>query len=512
MYKCLYNLELMILATGRTPFQSYDEPIRSETPANYVRQLQGTDVDVLMLCPTACRLPLWDSDVEPHWKKEAPMIEQPYFTADLKYYEKAYFRFRDYMLKGNDPVGVAVNMARECGIAPFISYRMNDHHYLMQEKAVIHPTFWRMHPQFWISQENRQLDYMHEEVREYYFSLLEELVSRYDVAGLELDFMRSPCYFKEEQIEEGRVVMTEFVRKVRMLLDNQGKQKGKRLDLCVRIPYTTKWCWETGLDVERWDHEKLIDMVNVSTYYICSPKVDVKGYKRLVKNAALFGEIHYIVDKAKLCNGFYNNCIRRTTKEMYRALAATYLDQGMDGLSFFNVDYTRHVFFDEPRRLRQKCAEPPLEAFAGIAHLECLQGLDKHYFVGPNYSELPQVNHLSMGLYIADTDIEKRFKHAILRLRTEQICQELEIAASINGVTLEEMVWTGELFPPLTTEGAAPSEYVKYYRVPMSALRHGNNQVSAVNLYDDPTIWDKRAVYQTVELALYKNNSFLNKN
>ena len=425
------------------------------------------------------------------------------------------------MLSGNDPVGTAVAAAKECGIAPFISYRMNDHHYLNQEEAFVHPRFWRENPHLWLKAgekaENdvalcdgeRYFDYYHEEVRAHYYSLLEELVSLYDVAGVELDFMRSPTYFDAAHLEEGRGIMTEFVRSIRAMLDTWGEKRGKQLKLCVRVPYTNQWCYEVGLDVERWDREKLVDMVNVSTYFICSPKVDVAGYKQLVKNASLYGEMHFIVDKAKIYNGFMNNCHRKTTKEMYRALAATYLDQGMDGISFFNTDYARHHFFNEPRRLHIKDGEPPLADFKGISDLNCLATLDKHYFVGPNYSELPQVNALNMELYVAEHNITENFKHALLRVKTQEPCQGLEIAASVNGHELAEIMWMGELFPPMTMEGAAAPQYVKYYKVPVEVLKHGNNRICAKNMCDDPTLWDKRAVFDMVELAVYAENSFL---
>lgn len=521
MYKCLYNLELLILSTGKTPFQDYHEPIKEETPANYVYQLKDTDVDALMICPTAWKLPLWDSKVIPHWKEEAPNIQQPYFTADLKYHEKAYFRLKDYMLKGNDPVGVTVAAAKESGIAPFISYRMNDHHYLSQENAFVHPKLWRENPHLWLipgkksenglalSDGERYFDYIHEEVRDHYYSLLAELVSLYDVDGVELDFMRSPTYFDPEHLEEGRKVMTGFVGRIRKMLDEWGQRRQKQLKLCVRVPYTTKWCHEVGLDVERWDREHLIDMVNVSTYFINSPKVDVEGYKKLVKHSALYGEMHFIIDKAKLLNGFSNNCTRKTTKEIYQSLAAIYLEKGMDGLSFFNTDYARHHFFHDARRYHLKDGEPPFEAFRGITDLEHLKEVNKHYFVGPNFSELPMVNLLDMQMYVADENITDHFKHSILRIGTQEPCERLEIGVQLNGQELEEMVWMGELFPPLSIEGVARPEYVKYYRVPVELLRHGDNHITARNLCEDPTLWDKRAVFEMVELAIYKNNSFM---
>ena len=94
-------------------------------------------------------------------------------------------------------------------------------------------------------------------------------------------------------------------------------------------------------------------------------------------------------------------------------------------------------------------------------------------------------------------------------IKTQEPCQGLEVAANINGYDLKEIVWMGELFPPLSIEGITAPEYVKYYQVPVEVLKHGNNRISAKNLCDDPTLWDKRAEYEMVELAVYKNNSFV---
>lgn len=524
MYKCLYNLELLIIATAKTPFQSYQEPIKAETPANYIYELQGTDVDAVMICPTAWKRPLWNSSVDPHWKEEAPNMKQPYFTTDLKYYEKAYFRLRDYLMSGNDPVAVAVEAAKKTGIAPFISYRMNDHHYLQQKEAVVHPKFWRDHPQFWLGyganysdgigagkaeQENRHFDYMHEEVRDYYFSLLSELAWGYDIAGLELDFMRTPVYFKKEEVEQGRDVMTGFVRRIRGLLDEVGKSRGKDLKLCVRIPYTPEWSYEIGLDIERWDREGLIDMANLSTFFINSPEIHVEEYKSLLHHTTLYGEMHFIVDKATIPGGYSNNCTRKTTKEMYQALAAAFLDRGLDGISFFNTAYARHHFFEESRRYHLADGEPPFSAFSGISDLKELAKRDKHYLVGPYYSVLPMENELDLQLYIADENVKDRFQNAILRIKTQEPCHGLTIQATVNGYPVKEILWMGELFTPLSIEGMTAPEYVKYYLVPTDILCHGRNRICAVNLCDDPTVWDKKAIFNMVELALYKQNSFI---
>ena len=68
MYKCLYNLELLIIGTAKTSFQNYSEPIKEKTAAEYVRALKESDVDAIMLCPTAWKMPLWKSK-QRHVKK-----------------------------------------------------------------------------------------------------------------------------------------------------------------------------------------------------------------------------------------------------------------------------------------------------------------------------------------------------------------------------------------------------------------------------------------------------------
>jgi len=513
MYSCLYNLELLILGTGKPSFQSYDEPIQPQTPANYVKQLKGTDVDAIMLCPTAWKLPLWHSKIIPHWEQDAQNVKEPYFTTELKYHEKAYFRLREFMMAGNDPVKTAVDEAKKCSIAPFISYRMNDHHFLDQENAYVHPEFWRKNKNLWLENSGhksavkygRFFNYMKEEVREFYFSLLHELVDLYDVEGLELDFMRSPCYFADEDLEEGRIIMTEFVKRIRNMLNEYGAKRNKRLSLCVRVPLSIEKCMETGLDVVEWDRLKIIDMVNVSSFYISSPYLDINGYKEKIKHSSVYGELHFIVQQGELYNGYSIDISRKTTREIYRAMAADYLDRGADGISVFNMDYTRCHHLNEPRRLHLKDGEPPFDVLCGITDLNNLLSYDKHYFVGSNFSPLPMQDNLDLDIYIADCVENGPFRHALLRLETEKPCMPAPIETTVNGVVVEEIEWLGELFVPMSAECLPRRENVKCYKVPVELLKHGYNKICAKK---SPYSLN-HANFIAVEIALYHNNSFL---
>jgi hypothetical protein len=69
-YKCLFNHELLILGTACSPYQSYDDDIKDEQVTGFINELENTDVDVIMCCPTAWRRNLWYSQVDRHWQDE----------------------------------------------------------------------------------------------------------------------------------------------------------------------------------------------------------------------------------------------------------------------------------------------------------------------------------------------------------------------------------------------------------------------------------------------------------
>ncbi len=126
-----------------------------------------------------------------------------------------------YIHGGGDPVKDTLEACRRNGKDFFISYRMNDQHYVGDLTWPTHNAIWREHPEYWLGDSDapaakggdnvRLFNYMLPEVRDYYFSILRELCTNYDVDGVELDFQRFPKFFRSADLEEGRGVMTAFV-------------------------------------------------------------------------------------------------------------------------------------------------------------------------------------------------------------------------------------------------------------------------------------------------------------
>jgi len=483
-YKCLYNHDMCSIASCITPSLDYEGEITREQVERFVYDIKDTDVDAFLCCPTMLRRALWYSEIDDHWKNEAESLEEPTFTHDWKYFEKIYYRFRNYMLKGGDPVRETYEACKQIGVDFFISYRMNDAHVLEQPSTPTIDSFWRDNPQYRIGDfagshplvNNKKAallqNYLLPEIRDHYYSLLEELVQLYDLDGIELDFMRSPCFFDPSFLTKGTQVMTEFVRSIRHMLNYYGKERGKYIHLCVRVPSTIDNCNKVGLDISQWDKEGLIDMVNISSDFHQTMELDIKGYRSALVNTKIFGEMQFAMASGITTEGFPLN--RIVTENIYRTTAHSFLSQGVDGLSFFNFTFVRHHQFNEPRRSAYPGTEPPFEVLKGITSIKNLSNKDRHYFTRSGYGSLPAMNYAKVPLYIRDKN--KYFKRATVRVECENTCRGIPVTVSLNGNILKEFESSGELFDPLTIEALPTIEKVRYFRLPLELINDDDDE------------------------------------
>jgi hypothetical protein len=507
-YKCLFNHELLFLFTSQTPYQCYAENVGNEQVEGCVRELGDTGVDALMICPQAWMTNLWPSEVDLHWQTRARREMEPLPEQDWKYYEKAYYRARRYLIAGNDPVALSVAAARSAGIAPFLSYRMNEAHYSATVDCPTHSHFWRNHPEYWIA-GRRTLNYLEPEVREYFLSLIFELLDRYEIDGFECDFMRYPECLPKDQIPEGTKVITEFIRAIRGKMDEVGERRQRRLPLCVRVPSSPERALAFGLDVARWVEEGWVQMINATTSFRLSPQVDVEGYRRIAPNAKIYPELHFVTQGGSAPGGFTNNINRKTTAAIYRSTALGFLERGADGISLFNFSYTRDHSFNEPRRKMYPGQEPPFAAIRSLTNPQRLKTGPQH-FVFPLNIERPSCPIRDGGHEEIDFHLPNCLgsQHAILRLEAnESISQLPPFSVSLNGSTLPEMTFHGELFPPLSLEAIPEPPRLRHYRIPLDALRAGKNLL-VVDFPLSGYNWGSwgNLILQQVEIALYENN------
>lgn len=110
-----------------------------------------------------------------------------------------------------------------------------------------------------VNGEKLLYDYSKAEVRSHYLAILREACRRYDLDGIELDWLRYPKFFRDGEVNAA--VLMEFVREARTILDETAKQRGHPLRLVTRVPDGPARARELGLDVEAWLKAGWIDAV-----------------------------------------------------------------------------------------------------------------------------------------------------------------------------------------------------------------------------------------------------------
>lgn len=195
--------------------------------------------------------------------------DQPFLASvpkeNIAAYRKGVGNMLEVHEQGVDYPARMIERCRHHGIACWVTLRMNDCHENHIPDHPFHGTFWKQNPQF--ARKNAPgyyatcLDYAHAEVRDLYKSLIAETLERYDVDGVELDFMREPYVFSPGEESEGKAVLTEWMREIRQMTEAAAAKRGHPVRLGVRVPSSPETAEGMGLDAVRWAKEGLIDVL-----------------------------------------------------------------------------------------------------------------------------------------------------------------------------------------------------------------------------------------------------------
>ena len=233
------------------------------------------------------------------------------------------------------PLALIAQSCHRIGMKFFASLRMNTH-YNTDDDALGFGRFRREHPELLIGRPGEELhpgnplwglrtgkDYAFPAVRDFMSSIACELVERYDVDGIELDFMRHPGDFRPEEAYANRYLLTDMVQQLRRRMDAAGKTRGRRLELAVRVAPTLDDSTRLGMEVEEWIGEGLVDLVVVGL-----------GFNPFEARVAEFAAAAAGTGCRIL--GCFEALRPVMDTEVLRAIAARYWDEGADGLYFFN--------------------------------------------------------------------------------------------------------------------------------------------------------------------------------
>lgn len=175
------------------------------------------------------------------------------------------------------------------------------------------------------------------EVREYKLAYLNELIQRYELDGIQIDFSRHvPCLPVGRQWEL-RENVTEFVRRVRLMMLEMEKKLGRPLLLAVKVPQNLEGCRMDGFDVEIWAKQNLVDIFTLGSR---SVDVDLANFRQITAG-------HNIKLQPCWDDHHSTDAYRSPTLETYRGIFGNWWQQGADGVVIFNwvvdgeVEYNR---------------------------------------------------------------------------------------------------------------------------------------------------------------------------
>ena len=201
--------------------------------------------------------------------------------ADNKEHRALASRFRAWLDAGTDPLAVVLERARARNLPVLAGFRLNrffpkfgvESWFENNSHVILSPASCPMYP----TQQSANLALP--EVREHFVAGSIDVVERYEVDGLHLEFMRAVPFFEKDEPDKIEHMNT-FLRMLRKELDRIGGQRGRRMKLSIwsgtpenyRVirkgifpPEFLDLAFH-GIDPRTWIAENLVDILMLSVW------------------------------------------------------------------------------------------------------------------------------------------------------------------------------------------------------------------------------------------------------
>lgn len=354
-----YSDDTTDIMSNASPFHQRGDDITETQIGASIDEAADAGIDVYLSQPGTGWIPWWHSDIYPP-------------AAHYKWYEATYgvhlSGFEKFMMMGGDVVGAALDHCRKRNLPIMVSIRLNDIHGIalsgkspdearahlndpaiadwqrrlpitMSRVHMDHPE-WRIVPG---SDKTQDMlwNWAVPEAVAHKLALCMEVVRRYDVDGIELDFMRYPRFFADAvPLAQRASIISDFLTSIRAALDAGRKHR----ELALRVPAKFAGLAPLGIDPSKLT-EIGIDRLTLSSNTFTSQDIDFDLYRRRLPGIKLSLELadakHFLMHQKP-----------REPDDTMLMLAApaddittAYLAQqkGLDSVSLFNFVYYRKL-------------------------------------------------------------------------------------------------------------------------------------------------------------------------
>ena len=441
---------IMYYTDARHPLvYMYEPPMRKEEFESSIDELVGTPVEAVMFCLGDGRTMQHDTKVGELWGHNVDRWSHIIF-------KRAYDNVKALIDEGHDPLRIACERAHAKGLLLYPTL-------LVQLESGVRggPGYDVRSSDFRLDNKHLEIgaggdlgqdfpgancaDFKHQEVRDERFALIEEVVTGYPVDGFELQLNFWPYYFHPDEIESGRAIMTDWVRRVHEAVKGSGTDR----ELVVTIPASLDDCLSRGLDPQEWLRLGIVDVLVGQTTK--RPELMDPNGSFLTYDASALRDLRSLVDAARgtgcrvhasIDNSLDSDRLGHASIEMVRAAACNYWEQGIDGLyvNWFGSWPYRSEFYEKLRELPHPDVMAPKDKFY---HVPTATGGDPE---GRLASQLPAALEVGepvpIELTISDDlarwDRVGRVHEVLLRVRIVEATDLDRLSFKLNGKELPE--------------------------------------------------------------------------
>lgn len=506
---------IMYYHDGRHPLAyMYEPPMQKEEFESVVDEIAGTPIEALMFCLGDGRTMLHDTQAGEFWGDHVDDWTHLIFR-------RTYQNAKGLIDRGLDPLRIVCDRAHEKGILFYPTllmqlesgvrggggYDIRSSTFRMDNKQLDIGARGDLPPDF---PGKNCADYKHQRIRDERFAIIDEVLTKYPVDGIELHMNFWPYYFHPREIEAGREIMTAWIAKVHQAV----KRSGATRELVISIPASTRTCRSRGLDPEAWIRRGIVDVLVAQKP--ARPELMDPNATMIVYEEWLLQDIRTLVEAARgsqcrihaaIESHLDSDRLAEAPIQMIRAAACNFWAQGVDGLyvSQWHANWPFQASFYE--KLRELPHPEIMDCKDKFYHIPTLPGRFRDPGLTAQLPARMQINEtVKLELTINDDlprwDATGRVHEVLLRFRIMNLTERDRLQFRINGKVLPDSALRriNEMYRMSAPRYRAGSGYWFIYRPERDNWpRQGTNSIEVTLLQRETDVLDE-VILRDVEL------------
>ncbi len=332
-YKLMLNIDINSVVT---PF--LNSVVEKQNPSQedlypFVDQYAHTDITDILF-DVFCQYSAVDSQIWSTYADKCTQKEENGVAVDYTKEFGALYKLN--RTHGLEPYGIWIQRTRALGMRPWVSVRMNDCHCPDEEACFLRSDFfYEAREKGWMIGDRYGyyrycFDYGVPAVREKMLGYIRELLERYDVDGIELDFQREILCFDYQNNPDCHQIMTAFMGEAKGIVNEAEAKYGHKIALGTRVSRDIEQSKRFGFDVVTWAKEGLVDLVVPTPRWATNDDdMPIDAWKdTLPDTVAVQAGLEVLVNRQT-----FDAAI---SAQVARSLSAKYLSEGSDGIYLFN--------------------------------------------------------------------------------------------------------------------------------------------------------------------------------